>query len=36
LPKVSAGTDELLGHVGDEGHAALSGTGLGGDRQFHD
>ena len=30
-----AGADELLDHVGDEGHTALSGTGLGGDRQFH-
>ena len=30
-----ARADQLLDHVGDEGHAALSGTGLGGDRQFH-
>ena len=30
-----ARADQLLDHVGDEGHAALSGTGLRGDRQFH-
>ena len=30
-----ARADQLLDHVGDEGHAALAGTGLGGDRQFH-
>ena len=31
-----ARADQLLDHVGDEGHSALSGTGLRGDRQLHD
>ena len=30
-----ARADQLLDHVGHEGDTALSGTGLGGDRQFH-
>ena len=30
-----ARADQLLDHVRHEGDAALSGTGLGGDRQFH-
>ena len=30
-----ARADQLLDHVGHEGHPALARTGLGGDRQFH-